>query len=265
MIAELEAGLGTRLLSRTTRAVGPTEAGQVYLGRIEPILAALDDAHNSVRETGDLRGRLRIGMPSTMGMRVVIPRLTAFTERHPQLEIELLLDDRWQDMVREAVDVGIRVGDLPEGSGTAKLIGHMHRVIVASPAYLERYGRPSDPRELSGHRIVGGPAASQSSSWRFEKSGQSVSVDVRPHLSVNDTTGALAAVTCGLGVTSTTSWAAQRELGSGALERLFCDWTTAKLPVHAFFPEGRAARIAARALADYIRAELERDPPAPIA
>jgi DNA-binding transcriptional LysR family regulator len=263
MVAELEAGLGTRLLSRTTRAVVPTEAGHEYLARIEPILAALDDADNSVRETGDLRGLLRIGMPSTMGMRVVIPRLKAFTEAHPQLQIELLLDDSWQDMVRQAVDVGIRVGNLPEGSGTAKLVGRMRRVIVASPTYLARHGRPSDPRELANHRIVGGPASSQSSSWRFEQSGQSLSVDVRAHVSVNDTTGALAAVTSGLGITSTTSWAARPELHEGSLEQLFPDWTTPSLPVHAFFPMGRTARIAARVFVDYLRAELEHNPPDP--
>ncbi|MDY7559830.1 MULTISPECIES: LysR substrate-binding domain-containing protein [unclassified Pseudomonas] len=81
---------------------------------MEPILAAVDDAQNSVRETGELRGLLRIGMPSTMGIRVVLPKLSAFTERHPLLHIELLHEDQWQDMVKEAVDVGIRVGNLPD-------------------------------------------------------------------------------------------------------------------------------------------------------
>ena len=264
MIAELEAGLGTRLLSRTTRAVVPAEAGLDYLARVEPILAALDDADNSVRETGDLRGLLRIGMPSTMGLRVVIPRLAAFTDAHPQLQLELLLDDSWQDMVREAVDVGIRVGNLPEGSGTAKLIGRMHRVIVASPVYIALHGRPKHPRELSSHRIVGGPASEQASSWRFERDEESLSLNLRAHVSVNDTTGALAAVTSGLGITSTTSWAARLELRSGALEQLFSDWSTASLPVHAFFPMGRAARIAARAFIDHLHAELERNPAAPL-
>jgi DNA-binding transcriptional LysR family regulator len=264
MVAELEAGLGTRLLSRTTRAVVPTEAGLNYLARIEPILAAIDDADNSVRETGELRGLLRIGMPSTMGMRVVIPRLPAFAERHPRLQIELLLDDSWQDMVREAVDVGIRVGHLPEGSGTAQRIGAMQRVIVASPAYLARNGTPAEPHELADHRIVGGPASAQSSSWRFERGGEIVSVDVRAHVSASDTTGALAAVVSGLGITSTTSWAARAELEGGMLARLFSDWTTATLAVHAFYPMGRASRIAARAFVDFLSASLARDPPAAI-
>lgn len=256
MIAELEAGLGVRLLSRTTRAVAPTEAGLEFLARMEPILAALDDAENSVRETGELRGLLRIGMPSTMGIRVIIPRLSAFTERHPLLHLELMLEDKWQDMVKEAVDVGIRVGNLPDLSGTARLIGTMHRVIVASPRYLARHGMPVLPEDLQGHRIVGGPAGAHASSWQFERDGQTVSIDLGPQLTINDTAGALAAASGGLGVVSTTSWACRLELESGALVQLLPDWKMADLPVHAYFPMGRSTRLAARAFADFLAHEL---------
>lgn len=260
MIADLEAGLGTQLLSRTTRAVVPTEAGLLYLSRVEPILAALEDAGNSIRETGELRGQLRIGMPTTMGIRVVMPRLPIFAERHPHLHIEMLLDDRWQDMVREAVDVGIRVGILPEGSGTAKCIGEMQRVVVASPAYLAAHGIPLYPNNLTKHRIVGGPVSAQSQAWRFNRDGESVLVDVRPHISTNDTAGALAAAASGLGITMTTSWACRDELAGGTLVSLLAEWTTAALPVHAYYPLGRATRIAARAFVDFLSADLLRNP-----
>ncbi len=252
MIAELEAGLGARLLSRTTRAVTPTEAGVEFLARIEPILAALEDASNSVRETGELRGRLRVGMPTSMGVRMVIPRLRAFTERHPDLHIDLVLDDRWQDMVREAVDVGIRVGVLPDASGTAKVIATMRRIAVASPDYLEKHGVPGVPADLAGHRIVGGPAAAQASSWRFERGGEGVTADVRPAISTNDTVGAVAAAVAGLGITSSTSWACRQELERGALVEVLPDWKMADLPISAYFPQGRATRMAARAFVDFI-------------
>jgi DNA-binding transcriptional LysR family regulator len=261
MIAELEASLGARLLARTTRAVVPTEAGLEFLARMEPILGAIEDAENSVRETGELRGRLRLGMPATMGIRVVMPRLSAFTERHPRLHVELLLEDAWQDMVREAVDVGIRVGSLPDAAGTAKLIGQMHRVVVASPAYLARHGTPMQPTDLAKHRIVGGPASAQASSWQFERDGETVSVELQPQVSTNDTAGAIAAASGGLGITSTTSWACQLELENGALIRLLPEWKTARLPVHAYFPMGRATRMAARAFVDFIAADLLDNPP----
>jgi DNA-binding transcriptional LysR family regulator len=260
MIAELEAGLGARLLSRTTRAVVLTEAGQEFLARIEPILAALDDAENSVRETGELRGLLRIGMPATMGIRVVIPRLSSFLENHPQLSVEILLEDRRQDMVKEAIDVGIRVGSLPDSSGTARQIGTMHRVLVASPAYLEKYGTPNEPKQLSEHRIVGGPAGAQGTSWQFERDGSMTAVDLTPQVYVNDTAGAVAAAVGALGLVSTTSWACQKELKSGELVRLIPEWKMAELPVHAYFPMGRSTRLAARAFVDFLSVDLTTVP-----
>lgn len=260
MIAELEASLGVRLLARTTRAVAPTEAGVEFLARIEPILAALDDAENSVRDTGELRGRLRVGMPSTMGCRVILPRLSTFADRHPELHVEVLLDDTWQDMVREAVDVGIRVGELPDSTGTSRVIGTMQRCIVASPPYLTRYGTPAHPSDLAGHRILGGPAASQATSWKFEQDEQAISVEVAPQISVNDTEGALAAAVHGLGITSTTSWACRAELRDGNLIRLFPTWKTANIPVHAYFPAGRATRLSARTFVNFLVEDFEAHP-----
>ncbi|EJN34354.1 LysR family transcriptional regulator [Pseudomonas sp. GM80] len=260
MIAELEASLGARLLSRTTRAVALTEAGIEFLTRVEPIIAALDDAENSVRENGELSGLLRIGMPSTMGIRVVLPRLAAFTERHPLLHIELLLEDQWQDMVKEAIDVGIRVGSLPDLAGTARQIGTMRRVIVASPDYLARHGTPANPADIENHRVVGGPAGSHISSWKFFRDGEETSINLHPQVSTNDTAGALAAASGGLGITSTTSWASRLELESGALIQVLPDWKMAELPVHAYFPMGRTTRMAARAFVDFLSTVLSSDP-----
>jgi DNA-binding transcriptional LysR family regulator len=261
MVADIEAGLGVRLLSRSTRAVGPTEAGNEFLARMEPILAAMDDAENSVRDTGELRGVLRLGMPSTMATKVVMPRLWRFAELHPQLHIEILLEDSRQDMVREAVDVGIRVGNMPDSSGTARLIGSMHRAVVASPAYLQRNGTPTTPEDILAHRIIGGPAGAHPSSWRFERDGQVQTIDPKTHITTNDAAGALAAAIGGLGITSTTSWACHAEVLSGDLVALLPEWSMAALPVHAYFPLGRATRLAARAFVEFITEALDADKP----
>jgi DNA-binding transcriptional LysR family regulator len=261
LVADLEAGLGARLLSRTTRAVVPTEAGLEFLARMEPILAAIEDAENSVRETGELRGVLRLAMPSTMATRVVIPRLCDFTETHPLLQVEILLDDSRQDMVREAVDVGIRVGPMPDSGGTARLIGTMRRVLVASPDYIARHGTPATPDDIPGHRVVTGPASAHPTSWQFEKEGATRTVDPQASIVTNDTAGAVSAAVAGLGLTSTTSWAAGQELADGTLVRLLPDWTMATLPVHAYFPLGRATRLAARSFVDYLAQRLEHDQP----
>lgn len=256
MIADLEQDLGAKLLTRSTRAVVLTEAGAEYLTRTEPILAALEDAANSVRETRELRGRLRVGMPTTLGLRKMIPHLAPFTARHPDLHIEILLEDKWQDTVREAIDVGIRVGQLPEGTGTARLISTIERVVVASPAYLAQAGIPVHPNDLVRHRIVGGPAASQATSWQFRKGDETVSIELHPHVSGNSNSGAVACATAGLGITSTTLWACEEELAQGTLVRVCPDWTPPEIPVNAYFPLGRATRLAARAFVDFIVPQL---------
>jgi DNA-binding transcriptional LysR family regulator len=260
IVADLEAELGVRLLSRTTRAVVPTEAGGEFLARVEPILAALDEAEHSVREGGELRGLLRMSMPTSFGIRDVIPRLASFAERHPDLHIQLQLADQRQDLVRDAVDVAIRLGRLPDATATAKRIATIPRLVVASPDYLARSGEPKTPDDLVRHRIVGGTAAAVPTAWRFERDGQETAIKLEPHFSTDENEGAIAAAVAGFGITSTSGWACRRELESGALVRLLSDWTLAGIPVHAYFPMGRATRAAARAAIDHLISAFERSP-----
>lgn len=251
IIADLEASLGARLLTRTTRAVVPTEAGNEFLLRMEPILDALEEAEQSVREGGDLRGILRVAMPTSIAVREVIPRLAPFTERYPDLHVQIMLEDRRQDLIREAADVAIRVGQLPDSTATARAIATIQRVVVASPGYLSRFGSPAEPADLTNHRIVGGPASAVPTAWAFEREGETLKIDLSPHVSADDNEGAVAAATAGLGITSTTSWGCGRELRDATLVRLLPDWKTVDIPVRAYFPMGRATRVAARSFIDY--------------
>ncbi len=258
IVADLEASLGARLLSRTTRAVVPTEAGTEFLARLEPILAALDEAEHSIREGGELRGLVRLSMPASVGLREVIPRLPAFAAKHPRLQIEIQLGDRRQDLVRDAVDVAIRVGRLPDSSATAKLITTVPRVAIASPDYLAAAGMPDTPTSLTGHRIVGGPASAVPDAWIFERKGETVKPDLDAHFTTNENEGAVAAAVAGLGVTTTTLLSCQREIEQGLLVRLFPDWAMAQIPVHAYFPMGRDTRAAGRAVVEYLITEMRR-------
>jgi DNA-binding transcriptional LysR family regulator len=259
IIAELEADLGARLLSRTTRAVVPTEAGAEFLAHIEPILAALDEAEHSVRESGEFRGLLRMSMPTSFGIRDVIPRLSGFAALHPNLHIQLLLEDRRQDLVRDAVDVAIRLGRLVDSTATAKLIATIPRVVVASPDYLARHGVPATPDELTRHRIVGGTAASVPTAWLFERDGKEKAIPLEPHFSTNENEGSIAAAAAGFGITSTSGWACRRELENGSLVHLFRDWKMVGIPVHAYFPMGQATRAAGRAAVDHLVADFQKE------
>lgn len=256
IIAELEASLGARLLSRTTRAVVPTEAGSEFLVRVEAILDAVDDAQNSVREGGELRGLIRISMPSSIGYREIIPRLPAFTARHPALQVQILLDDQRQDLVRDAVDVAIRLGRLSDASATAQLLTCIPRVILASRSYVDEAGIPSSPDDLTHHRIIGGPCGV--ADWIFEREGQVVAPDLQPHITVNDNEGAVVAAMAGLGICSTPMRTVRRELLDGSLVELLADWNRPAIDVHAYFPLGRATRLAARSLIAHLKAELDK-------
>src|SRR6202012_5740672 len=121
IIASLEKSVGAALLTRTTRAVTLTEAGSDYLARIEPILAALDEADHIARGSAELRGHLRVGGPVSLATREVIPRLSSFLSSHPALQIEILMEDRRQDFLREGVDVGFRFGALADSTATSRV------------------------------------------------------------------------------------------------------------------------------------------------
>ena len=257
-VAEIEAEIGALLLGRTTRAVVLTEAGAEYLLRVEAILDQLDDAEQSVRQD-ELRGILRIGMPTSAGVREIIPRLPRFTERHPKLRMEILLDDRKQDLIREAVDVAIRIGTLPDSNATARLLTSFARVIVASPSYLASCAPPLLPIDLLSHRIVFGPAAMVDTAWTFERNAETVTVPIQPSISFSDNEGAVAGATAGLGITSIGYWTSRRELADGSLVRILTDWEMYPTRVHAYFPLGRATRTAARAFIDFLSAEFAED------
>jgi DNA-binding transcriptional LysR family regulator len=187
-----------------------TRAGAEYLARVEPALAALDEADNIARGTGELRGFVRVAAPSSFTLHALIPRLDAFLSGHPKLRLELLINDQRQSLVSEGVDVAFRFGPLSDSTATARLLGSIARVLVASPAYLRRAGRPTVPADLNLHTIIAGPMSSER--WTFEKNGRQVSLRLEGRLIVSANEGAVAAAVAGLGIASTGSIASRKEL-----------------------------------------------------
>jgi DNA-binding transcriptional LysR family regulator len=135
-----------------------TEVGADYLARIEPILAALDEADQAARGTGELRGILRVGVSSSFAVRELVPRLPAFMADHPALRVELLINDQRQDLVSEGVDVALRFGKLADSTAIARRLGAIGCVLVASPAYLNKHGMPESPADIADRAST--PAAS---------------------------------------------------------------------------------------------------------
>jgi DNA-binding transcriptional LysR family regulator len=255
IVATLEREIGAALLTRTTRAVTLTEAGADYLARIEPILAALEEADQAARGGGALRGILRVALSTSFGAREVVPRLPPFLERHPSLRLNLLMSDQRHELVQEGVDIAIRLGALTDSTATARLIGSARRVLVASPSYVMRAGTPKTPADLASHALIIGPPG-PSEAWTFQRDGRTVSIRAEGRLNVTANEGAVAAAVAGLGITSTSSWGSLVELKRGGLVEVLKDWTRQPVEAHAVFPAGRAAKPAARALADYLAQAL---------
>ncbi len=254
-IADLEKSLGATLFARTTRAVTLTEAGADYLVRVQAVLDALDEANHAVRGDETLRGTLRIGVSSIFASRVLVHRLAGFLDAHPALRLELLVDDKRQDLTTDGIDVALRFGKLVDSSAVARKIGQWPLMIAASPGYLARYGTPATPADLAAHvAIIAGPVAGKC--WTL--SGPDGEVTITPHgrLSIAAAEAGVSAGLAGLGIVTASYTSLKRDLETGALVRLLPDWSLGMLDCYAVFPGGQAAKPSAKAFAEFLQRDL---------
>ncbi|KIQ36262.1 LysR family transcriptional regulator [Variovorax paradoxus] len=253
----LEQQIGVALLTRSTRHVTLTEAGTEYLARSEMILAALEEADQAVRGTEELRGTLRIATSPVFASRTLMPRLGGFSDRHPKLRIEFVLDDARSDLIGDSVDVAVRIGFAGDANVLVRSIATVRRVLVASPAYLSKAGVPTAPADLHKHALVAGPPGRGSQAWTFRRNADEVSLRVQPRFLIDSTDAATAATVAGLGICSTGHTSVDSELQSGALAQLLPDWDMGTADVSVILPAGRAAKASARAFADFIAKQLK--------
>jgi DNA-binding transcriptional LysR family regulator len=257
IVAALEKKVGVALLTRSTRAVTVTEAGADYLARAEVILAAMDEADHAARGTGELRGILRIATSSAFANRAIFPRLARFTDMHPALRVEFILNDRRQDLIGDAVDAAMRVGLLADSSAVARKIGVVHRVLAASPSYLQRAGLPNAPTDLPNHACIVGPASQGLEGWAFEKDGKKTSIRIEGRFILNGTDSATKAAVAGLGIVSSTHLSCLEEFENGSLVRVLPEWEMGEADVNVVLPAGRAAKPSARAFSNFMVAEFK--------
>lgn len=256
IISKLERDLGAALFVRSTHAVKLTEAGADYLARLDPILAALEEASHLVRGTGELRGHLRVGSATSFAVREIVPRLPAFMAQHPELRVDLVLTDSRQDLIEEAIDVALRFGSLSDSTMTARKLGESQRLIAASPAYLKEAGTPKRPADLAGHQIILGPSSAGNAGWTFKKNGKTTSVQVESKLMITVNEGTTAAAVAGMGIVSTVLMGCRTELESGALVQLLPDWSVGAVEINAVLAGGHNAKASSRAFVDYLVASF---------
>lgn len=256
IISKLEKDLGAALFVRSTHAVKLTEAGADYLARIDPILSALEEANHLVRSDGKLQGRLRVGVAISFAVREIIPRLPDFLDQHPDLNVDLVLTDSFQDLIDEAIDIAVRFGQLTDSTMVARRLGVTPRLIAASPAYLAKAGMPKTPADLAGHQVIIGPSSMGSTGWTFKKDGKTLSVRVEGQLMVTANEASTLAAVAGMGIISTSFWGCRAELESGELIQILADWEIGNVEVNALLTGGKSAKPSARAFADYLVASF---------
>lgn len=257
LIAQLEDRLGVRLITRTTRGLSPTEAGQRYYERARRALEEADEAELAARGAGrGLSGRLRISAATTFARIHVVPRLPAFLSEHPELDLEVVMDDRVIDMVEEGIDVSLRMGELPDSTATARKIATGRRSLLATPAYLARAGAPQSPADVADHNAVV-YTHYDTHHWTFRNAaGGEPSVKVGGRLHVTAAEGLRAAVLADIGIAVASDWMFAPELASGHVVRLLDGWALPPIDLWAVFPTGRLASAKARTFADFITAAM---------
>jgi DNA-binding transcriptional LysR family regulator len=223
-IARLEADLGTRLISRTTRGIGATEAGLEFKQRSQRILAELEQAREAVAmQAGEVAGRLQLSAPLAFGQRHLVAVLTELALRHPRLELDVSYSDRLVDLVGERFDAAVRLGVLRDSSLVARRIASVRPFVVASPAYLARNGRPEKPEDLLAHECLIYPGRSEPD-WRFRMGKRTISVRPTGRLRTDNGEAMLHWALAGLGVAELPSFLASDAIESGALVPLLLDF-----------------------------------------
>ena len=259
-VADLEHRLGIKLLNRTTRYVRVTDAGQRYLDDCKRILAQVTEADEAaIGINAAPRGHLVITAPVLFGRMYVMPCVVAYLQKYPDTEISAMFVDRVVNMLDEGVDVALRVGELSDSSFKAIKVGTVRRVVCASPAYIEKYGLPQHPNDLSEHQIIVASSLSPNVEWRFLENKQSKIVRVKPRLTVTSNDAAIEAAVEGLGITRLISYQIAPELQNGQLKIILSEYEYPALPINILHREGRNSSAKVRAFIDLVAEKLKAD------
>ncbi|CAI0917539.1 LysR family transcriptional regulator [Serratia grimesii] len=249
-IASLEQRFGARLVERTTRRLAPTEAG---LRLVERAHVLLHEYQAAVLDTVDtqLTGLLRITSPVQFGRKHVAPVVMAFLDHYPQMQIEMVLNDRNLDLIDEGLDVAIRIGHLQDSSRVARRLGQVSRVTVASPAYLARRGEPQEPAQLADHDTIVGTQRASLREWRFDPQENGERVRLTPRLLLNEVETQLLAVRAGKGIARLLSYQVADDLAAGTLVRLLPSYEPLPMPVQLVAQNAQRMPLKVRTFWDY--------------
>ncbi|MGX1495044.1 DNA-binding transcriptional LysR family regulator [Labrenzia sp. MBR-25] len=252
-VGELEDELGVRLLNRTTRQVSLTEVGEAYYKEASEILQRIDDLQASVQSSHqEVRGRLRVSAPRSMGDDLLNQAMMQFLVRYPEINLDLRLEDRFVDLVEEGFDLAVRVAQLEDSSLIARKIAPFRTVVCATPKTVETYGAPKVPADLSTRPCIIDTNYRYKQNWAFHTNGERTSVTVKGPLEVNSAAAARDAALCNLGFLRTPLFFVSKEIRDGRLVLLLEPHEEPMRGIYAVYPHRRHLSAKVRAFVDFL-------------
>lgn len=257
-ISQLEELLDVRLITRSTRSMQLTPTGQSYYEEAKKVLDDIATLEARVRkENQNLVGRLRISAPVTFGEQVLMPFIAKMVEENPQLNVELMLNDRYVDIVAEGFDTAIRIGQLEDSALIARRIGSIRMLLCASPTFIERHGMPESPTDLQTLPCVFDTNFRQGNRWSFTQKGKTVEVAPNVIARVNSAVAAARMATTGLAITYAPDFAVKNELEDGSLIEILSEYCQSDVPINMIYPHRKhlSAKVSTfvEEFAEYLR------------
>lgn len=259
-VAALERRLGVRLLNRTTRSVSLTDDGRAYYDRCRVILDVAEEATALAEERRVTpTGILRLNAPVSFGLSHLSRLLPAFLATYPEVTLDVELNDRMVDIVAEGFDLAIRIGALDESSLISTRLGQSRGVVVATPDYWDRHGRPSRPSDLRHHACISYSNLAAPQDWVFQTApGIEETVKVPIRALANSAELETAFALAGTGATRLPAFTCQAEIDAGELEIVLADYETAPMGIFAVYPHRAHLSVKVRAMVDFLRDQLQR-------
>jgi DNA-binding transcriptional LysR family regulator len=256
----LEARLGARLFTRTTRRVRLTDVGQAYLEDARHILAQMQAADDAASGAAmNPVGRLRLTCSNEFGRLYVAPVLSDYLDTYPDVTADVLMVDRIVNLVEEGFDVAVRIGPLPSSGLSAVRVGRVRRIVCGAPGYFDRHGIPQTPAELASHKIVSALPVSPAPDWRFGHDMQEA-VRVKPRMTLSSVAATIDVARQGWGLARLLSYQVGPDLIEGRLRSVLEDFEPEPLPVHLVHVEGKRAPAKVRTFIDFAKERLRALP-----
>jgi len=260
-VAQLEKHLGTRLLHRTTRKVSVSPQGAIYLEHCQRILAEIDSADDQLRLARDRpQGKLRVDVPVAFGKHLLLPAIPLFTQRYPEISLEVRFNDRYVDVAAEHVDVAVRVGKVKSPDLIAKRIAASRLLTCASPKYLAQHGMPHTPEELRKHRLIGHLRGdgTRPADWQFKQGNGTRSIKLPMALSFNTVDALTASALESQGIVQQLDLLVSSYLGEGRLVEVLRDYSCEGPPLSVIYQRATQHLAKVRVFAEFA-ADLMRN------